>query len=127
VEEAMMEAVNMCRFSRVLDLVGSIVMKMKMMKTLVVEWKKLVVEVSHVDVGKVWMMEIDDVIQKTEWEGRSTRRPGGMLGVRKRMIEATFLEAEEEETGAVVLKVGVLAKEAELQTGSLTGVKGAAL
>ncbi len=129
-----MGAVNMCKFSRVLDLVGGIVMTMMTMKTLVVEWKKLVlekVEVSwveeNVDVGKVCMMEIDDVIHQTEWESRSTRRPRGMVGVRKRMILATFLEAEEEETGAVVPMVVALAKESELQTGSLTGVKGVAL
>ena len=54
-----MEVVNMCKFSRVLDLVGGIVMTMKTMKMLVVEWKSLVLEVEvlwvedYVDVGKV--------------------------------------------------------------------------
>lgn len=55
-----MEVVNMCKFSRVLDLVGGIVMTMKTMKMLVVELKKLVLEEvevlwveDYVDVGKV--------------------------------------------------------------------------
>jgi len=43
------------------------------------------------------------------------------------MVLATFLEAEEEETGAEVPKVVALAKEVELQTKSLTAVKGVAL
>jgi hypothetical protein len=81
----------------------------------------------YVDVGKVWMTEIDDVNQHPVWKGLSTRSLRGMVGVRKRMVLVTFLEAEEEETGAVVPKVVALVKEVELQTKSLTAVKGVAL